>query len=170
MSHSCAGGDPARTHPKRRLPVSREAVLPVVAEPAAATARWSSISFPATSSHVTDARRFVANFLADSPLVGDAVLCLSEVATNSVIHSNSRRADGQFTVSAERYDDGRVRIEVKDDGGPWIERMKPEGQGHLGLLIVRQLANEWGIKSAGLGARTVWFELAQGPRAEQSAA
>jgi anti-sigma regulatory factor (Ser/Thr protein kinase) len=170
MFHSGGRGDPAPTHPKRRLPVSGKAVPPVTAAPAAATARRSSISFPATSSQITDARRFVASFLADSPLAGDAVLCLSEVATNSVIHSNSRRVGGQFTVSAERYDNGRVRIEVEDDGGSWIERKKPEGQPHFGLLIVSQLACEWGITHGGRGTRTVWFELAQDPPAEQAAA
>ena len=87
------------------------------------------------------------------------MLCLSEVATNSVIHSNSRREGGRFTVNVERYDNGHVRVEVEDQGGPWIERTKPEGQPSLGLRIVGQLAREWGIKDASDSARTVWFEV-----------
>jgi serine/threonine-protein kinase RsbW len=118
-----------------------------------------SVSFPATASHIAEARRFVVGFAADPALAADAVLCLSEVATNAVIHSNSGKAGGRFTVSAERYGDGCVRIEVEDQGGRWTERTKPEGQQHLGLAIVSQLASAWGIEGDGAHRRTVWFEL-----------
>ena len=119
----------------------------------------SSISFPATASQVTCARQFLENLLTDSPLAADAVLCLSEVASNSVIHSNSRSEGGRFTINVERYDNGHVRVEVEDQGGPWIQRTKPEGQLSLGLRIVGQLAREWGISNTSDSARTVWFEV-----------
>jgi anti-sigma regulatory factor (Ser/Thr protein kinase) len=154
-----SGGDPAPTHSERSWPVNEAAALATAAVPAIATPLRSSVRFPATASQVTRARRFLASFLADSPLADDAVLCLSEVATNSVLHSNSHFEGGQFTVSVERYDDGHVRVEVEDQGGPWIERMKPEGQLSLGLRIVGQLTREWGIKDASDSARTVWFEV-----------
>ena len=120
--------------------------------------RRSSISFPATASQVTWARQYLDILLTDSPLATDAVLCLSEVATNSVLHSNSRCEGGRFTVNVERYE-GHVRVEIEDQGGPWIQRTKPEGQQSLGLRIVGQLAREWGIKVASDSARTVWFEV-----------
>ena len=119
----------------------------------------SSISFAATASKVTGARQFLESFLVDSPLADDAVLCLSEVATNSVLHSNSRCEGGRFTVNVERYDEGHVRVEIEDQGGPWIQRTKPEGQQSLGLRIVGQLARDWGIKEASDSTRTVWFEV-----------
>jgi anti-sigma regulatory factor (Ser/Thr protein kinase) len=130
----------------------------------------SSISFPATASQVTWARQFLENLLTDSPLAASAVLCLSEVATNSVIHSNSRCEGGCFTVNVERYDNGRVRVEVEDQGGPWIQRAKPEGQLSLGLRIVGQLASEWGIKGTSDSARTVWFEVSPARSPAQAAA
>ena len=153
-----AGGR-ALTHSKRPEPVNRETVPAAATAPPIATKHRSSISFPATASQIIRARQYLEGFLADSPLAADAVLCLSEIATNSVIHSNSRWAGGRFTVNVERYDDGHVRVEVKDQGGPWIERTKPEGQLSLGLRIVGQLAREWGIEGANYRARTVWFEV-----------
>lgn len=121
--------------------------------------RRSSISFSATASQVTWARQFLESSLTDSPLAADAVLCLSEVATNSVLHSNSRCEGGRFTVNVERYAEGHVRVEIEDQGGPWIQRTKPEGQQSLGLQIVDQLAREWGIKDTSDSTRTVWFEV-----------
>ena len=121
--------------------------------------RRSSISFSATASQVTWARQFLESSLTDSPLAADAVLCLSEVATNSVLHSNSRCEGGRFTVNVERYAEGHVRVEIEDQGGPWIQRAKPEGQQSLGLQIVDQLAREWGIKDTSDSTRTVWFEV-----------
>jgi anti-sigma regulatory factor (Ser/Thr protein kinase) len=153
------GGDPAPTHSARPWPVNEAAVLATATAPAIATPLRSSVRFPATAGQVTRARGLLASFLADSPLADDAVLCLSEVATNSVLHSNSHFEGGCFTVSVECYDDGHVRVEVEDQGGPWIQRSKPEGQLSLGLQIVGQLTHEWGIKDASDNARTVWFEL-----------
>jgi anti-sigma regulatory factor (Ser/Thr protein kinase) len=132
--------------------------------------RRSSISFPATASQVTWARQFLENLLTDSPLAADAVLCLSEVASNSVTHSNSRSEGGRFTVNVERYDNGHVRVEVEDQGGPWIQRTKPEGQLSLGLRIVGQVARDWGIKDVSDSARTVWFEVSPVRSPAQAAA
>lgn len=121
-----------------------------------------SITLPATAGEVAEARRFVASFVDDPALARDAVQCVSELAANAVIHSNSRFAGGRFTVGIERYGDGRFRIRVLDEGGQWIERKK-EGHEHLGLVIVRRLASAWGIDGDGPHGRTVWFELRTAP-------
>jgi anti-sigma regulatory factor (Ser/Thr protein kinase) len=149
----------AATHSQGLELVNRETVPAAATAPPIATNHRSSISFPATASQIIRARQYLEGFLADSPLAADAVLCLSEIATNSVIHSNSRSAGGRFSVNVERYHDGRVRVEVRDQGGPWIGRTKPEGQQSLGLRIVGQLAQDWGIEGASYRARTVWFEV-----------
>ena len=48
------------------------------------------------------------------------MLCVSELATNAVLHSASRNPGGTFTVRAAVFD-GCVRIEVEDNGGAWDE-------------------------------------------------
>jgi two-component sensor histidine kinase len=143
--------------------------LPSTAEPVLAGPLSSSINLPATADKVAEARRFVADFVDDPALVGDAVLCVSELAGNAVTHSNSRWQGGRFTVAAERYSDGCFRIKVLDEGGRWIERPKAEHE-HLGLTIVSRLASAWGIHSNVPRGRTVWFELRPAPTRATSAA
>jgi anti-sigma regulatory factor (Ser/Thr protein kinase) len=149
-------------------PANGQGGLAATAEPAIAGMLRASINLPATPSQLPEARRFVASFVADPVLADDAVLCLSEVATNAVIHSNSRHAAGQFTVSAERCGDGHLRIEVEDQGGRWMERAKAEGQQHRGLMIVSRLASAWGIEGDGCRRRKVWFELRPVPAPPRS--
>jgi serine/threonine-protein kinase RsbW len=119
-------------------------------------------TFSATPSQVSCARRFLADLLAASPLLDDAVLCLSELATNSVRHSASRHPGGRFRVTAS-VGPADVRVEVTDAGGPWETQPAPVGysvrSGH-GLAIVAALATRWGI-TGGDSARTVWFEISR---------
>jgi anti-sigma regulatory factor (Ser/Thr protein kinase) len=130
---------------------------PVMQRPASVVA-----TFSATPSQVICARRFLAELLAPSPLTDDAVLCLSELATNSVRHSASRHRGGLFLVRASTGPDD-VRVEVTDSGGPWVTHSAPVGcavrSGH-GLAIVAALATRWGI-SGGDRGRTVWFEISR---------
>ncbi len=54
-------------------------------------------SFRASPDQVREARRFLAQVLGDCPTATDAVACLSELVTNSVLYSNSRRPKGRFS-------------------------------------------------------------------------
>ena len=55
--------------------------------------------------------------LAGCPAADDAILCLSELASNSVLHSNSRKPGGTFTVRVTSHEGNYVHIEVEDNGG-----------------------------------------------------
>ena len=125
----------------------------------AAPPRTCSRSFPATPEQVRHARLFLASMLGDSPAAPDALACLSELATNSVQHSQSRRPGGQFTVRATKHQ-GRLRPEVEDEGGTWEPPSQHDGQRGRGLLIVGCLAHKWGI-TASATTRIVWFEIGQ---------
>lgn len=122
-------------------------------------------AFPATPQQVGEARRFLASLLADHPAASDAVTCLSEVATNSTLHSRSARPGGTFSVRMRRS--GRAfRIEVTDDGGAWLNRPHDPEQypeHGRGLHVVQTLSSRWGIvpddPAADPDNRTVWFEM-----------
>jgi serine/threonine-protein kinase RsbW len=115
--------------------------------------------FPATAAQVPQARRFLARMLGDAPAAADAVLCLSELAANAVLHSNSARPGGQFTIHATLRS-GVLRVEVTDGGGRWQQRPHPNRHGGRGFVIVNALARAWGIADDGITSRTAWFEIA----------
>jgi anti-sigma regulatory factor (Ser/Thr protein kinase) len=103
------------------------------------------------------ARAFLATVLADCPAADDAILCISELASNSVLHSASHRAGGTFTIRAEMHSH-HARIEVTDNGGPWNEHPRHDARPH-GLDIVRALAADWGRHGDPQTGWTVWARL-----------
>jgi serine/threonine-protein kinase RsbW len=129
--------------------------LPAGAAVRAAT--WQR-SFAGLASQITEARSFLTNCLSGCSTTDDAVTCLSELATNAVLHSNSRLPGGPFAVWASRSHLGQVRVEVTDQGGPWAPAAIPDGQHGRGLLIVASLAADWGITGQD-DSRTAWFEV-----------
>jgi anti-sigma regulatory factor (Ser/Thr protein kinase) len=124
---------------------------------------WSR-AFPATPAQSREARRFLAGILSDSPAADDAILCLSELAANATIHSNSRRPGGHFTVRAQIRPDDRLRVEVQDQGGSWTRpgaQTEPphDGPHGRGLVIVGRLAQDWGRSGDSETGWIVWFEM-----------
>ena len=89
----------------------------------------------------------------------DAALLVSELVTNSVVHANvgPRRA---VTVELTTLDD-RVRIAVTDPGSrlrPRLLAPHPETPGGLGLVLVDELCETWGVWQD-VGLTCVWCEL-----------
>lgn len=79
----------------------------------------------------------------------DVVLVVSELVTNSVRHAGS-----DVLVRVHRQPD-KIRIEVAD-AGPGFSSDTPRGEG-MGLRIVEQIADDWGIKLD--DGCLVWAEL-----------
>jgi anti-sigma regulatory factor (Ser/Thr protein kinase) len=118
---------------------------------------WSR-AFPATAAQVHEARRFLAGTLDGCPAADDAILCLSELVTNACLHSRSREPGGHFRVRVQRH--GRhLRVEVSDQGGPWLPSTSQDGLNGRGLLVVAQLARDWGRTGDQRAGWTVWFEI-----------
>jgi hypothetical protein len=125
---------------------------------ATASARTWIREFPARPEQVGQARRFLAFALEGCPVADDAVLCLSELAGNSVLHSRSRRPGGTFTVRAEVCEGDYVRVEVRDEGGPWNGHCGVDGRPH-GLAIVRKLAADSAVDGDALTGWIAWARI-----------
>ncbi|MEU5287736.1 ATP-binding protein [Streptomyces sp. NPDC020755] len=92
-------------------------------------------------------------------LAGDAALLVSELATNALLHGAIRgrlfRVHLALTASA-------LRIAVSDPRGerlPSLRRPDADDCYGRGLLIVAQLADDWGVEPRTVG-KTVYAELA----------
>jgi anti-sigma regulatory factor (Ser/Thr protein kinase) len=103
------------------------------------------------------ARRFVSSTLRGwgcDALVETAVLLVSEVVTNAVLHARS-----DLEVSVRLVDD-EVRVEVTD-GSPAEPQRRTAGQTATtgrGLALVEACARRWGVAERP-GGKAVWFDL-----------
>jgi len=103
-----------------------------------------SRAFPARADQISRARAFIAGALAGCRLAEDAVLICSELCTNAVLHSDSARPGGRFTVRAEVHEGDYVWLEVEDEGGRWAEQQHCDERGR-GLEIVAAIADYWEV-------------------------
>ena len=101
---------------------------------------------------------FLAGILDGHQAADDAILCLSELVTNATIHSHSRQPGGHFRVRVERHG-SHVRVEVTDQGGPWAQSQPHDDQNGRGLLVVAQLARDFGRSGDEHAGWTVWYEI-----------
>jgi len=115
-------------------------------------------AFRGSPDQVRQARGFAARGLAGWPAVDDVVLCVSELATNAVVHSASGQPGGFFWLHVTAFPGKHVRVEVCDQGGPWVRRATDGERAH-GLDIVRQLATSFGVDGDARSGRIVWARL-----------
>jgi anti-sigma regulatory factor (Ser/Thr protein kinase) len=122
-------------------------------------ARWT---VPGLPEQVAAMRAAVASALGRAhPCRDAAVLVTSELVTNSVVHSLSRRPGGTVTVAVADIGEG-LRIEVTDDGAPVCPALwpaLPEDEGGRGLQLVDALAARWASHRDGEGKTVTWAEL-----------
>ena len=108
---------------------------------------------------MTEARHFIKWALDGCPVVDDAILCVSELATNALLHSASGNG-GDFKITVERRQSS-VRVAVSDNGSPGkpaIRVLDATSEQGRGLALVELVASQWG-ESGDERGRTVWFEL-----------
>ena len=124
--------------------------------PCAERAVSARSEFPGTGKYVGQVRHWLRAALATCSAADDAVLMVSELATNALTHSTSGKG-GTFTVTVS-HRSSDVRVEVTDQGGSWTPNTSGDELHGRGLLIVGSLARAWGVTGDDSG-RTVWFEL-----------
>jgi serine phosphatase RsbU (regulator of sigma subunit)/anti-sigma regulatory factor (Ser/Thr protein kinase) len=121
--------------------------------------RSAHMPLPADARAPAQARRWLAELLAEWAVPGavrdDAVLCLSEIVTNAVIHTRTG-------ARAAAVLDGRQLVVTVSDSGQRgrAERVdhNHEDVGGRGLTVVDALCSRWGSEQRSDGT-TVWFEL-----------
>ncbi len=128
--------------------------------------RYDVVDYTPYPHNVPVARRRVARLACDwghKEVAGDAALLASELITNALLHGCLR--ERLFRV--ELFLTGAtLRVAVTDPKGE--RRPRPRAadpyydQFGRGLLIVRTLANRWGVEGRTVG-KTVWAELSTAP-------
>jgi anti-sigma regulatory factor (Ser/Thr protein kinase) len=127
--------------------------------PETLTARPKHRMFPGRADQIAHAREFTRRVLASCPVLDEAVLLVSELATNAVEHTATRNA-GHFHVTIHQRD-RRLLIAITDDGSdhaPVLCTAEPLAEEGRGLSLVEIIAHRWG-HCGGEHGRTVWFEL-----------
>lgn len=125
------------------------------------TPKLLEASIAAGSGAPSAARAWVRHAFGDrmsATLLEDALLVISELVTNSVLHAGSL-VGAPIRISAE-VTDGIVRLEVEDAGSRnAVIRRAPDrrrGSG-FGLDLVDCLAAHWGVSQ--FDGTRVWCEL-----------
>lgn len=119
----------------------------------------AALALPPVPASAAEARTFVRSRLDEmsvpEPPLEDAVLLVSELVTNALLHAGT---DVEIRLDT---DEVRVRVEVHDGDSrhPAPRVAEPYGTHGRGLLLVERVANDWGIDRADPG-KSVWFELA----------
>ncbi|MEU3979387.1 ATP-binding protein [Streptomyces sp. NPDC026672] len=123
---------------------------------------------PALRASVKSARDTVRDRLCAWQVPGDlccdAVLLISELTTNAVVHTRS----GHVLCGLRLSRDESLRIEVHDDDHrpvrPAQRRAAPGDESGRGLFLVQQIADRWGAdRSTRAEGNVVWAELGGSP-------
>jgi len=107
------------------------------------------------------ARSFTTRAMLDwhlTPLIGPASVVVSELVTNSVVHTGT---DIDLTLTRAG---GRMQIRVRDygKGSPVVRLRRRRPDHHLegrGLILVQAVSRRWGVFPAQPDGKTVWAVL-----------
>jgi serine/threonine-protein kinase RsbW len=124
----------------------------------------AELVLPGVARSVPVARHSVERVLtaAGHQHVYGMLLVVSELVGNAVEHSYSRLPGGLVTIDIREVDDETARLDVIDNGGPDIPRMREPSETSCrgrGLQIVERTAVRWGVREDALGGNAVWAEV-----------
>jgi CheY-like chemotaxis protein len=128
----------------------------------------AALDLPLELSGVRDARHFVSKKLREwglDPLVDDALLIVSELATNAMTHARSGCGLRLLLTPTT------LRIEVVDsgDGAPEPQPPSTTGESGRGVNLVAALTTAWGMEVVEGEGKLVWAELARPATASHAA-
>jgi anti-sigma regulatory factor (Ser/Thr protein kinase) len=104
------------------------------------------------------AREIVLGAIADLPkdVQDDAVLLVSELVSNSVIHVEAAPTDMIGLLVA--LEQNTLHVEVSDRSALVAQRSPPAGAGGYGLNLVDRLSTRWGAELRN-GRNVTWFDM-----------
>ncbi|MFJ8311789.1 MULTISPECIES: SpoIIE family protein phosphatase [unclassified Streptomyces] len=154
------------------LLLSRNAVGRGAAPVAAAAVRRTALTVAqAEPERIAGARKQLRELLhdwADEEQIDSAVLMVSEMITNVLVHT-----DGDALLVAEArgpLGTRRLRVEVADASDELPHRRRPGemASSGRGLVLMQMLADAWGVDPRGDG-KSIWFELYEAKSADGGA-
>lgn len=91
----------------------------------------------------------------------DVLLCVSELATNALLHGVPSGRGFRTMLWLEHEHGGLLRVEVHDSGAgaPRMAVADDDAESGRGLLLVETLADKWGVGERNPG-KVVWAEFA----------
>jgi len=128
-------------------------------ESAVLIARPKRRCFPGRPDQVAWARDFTRRTVGPCPVINEAILLVSELATNALEHT-ATGFGGHFDVTILSGETSLI-IGVTDNGSekaPVPGPLDPEAESGRGLGLVELISERWG-HCGGRHGRTVWFEL-----------
>ncbi|MFD7860810.1 SpoIIE family protein phosphatase [Streptomyces sp. NPDC057682] len=133
---------------------------PTTALPAAPRRTALSIA-QAEPERIAAARQLLREMLhdwADAEQIDSAVLMVSEMVTNVLVHT-----DGDALMVAQavgEHGERRLRVEVSDGSDELPHKRRPGemASSGRGLVLMEMLADAWGVDPRGAG-KSIWFEL-----------
>ncbi|GAA1274389.1 hypothetical protein GCM10009677_29520 [Sphaerisporangium rubeum] len=121
--------------------------------------REESAVFPGAETSAAEGRRWLRKILGDHPRRDDAVLLLSELLTNAVLHTTSTELHATVLIDW----DAVIHLKVADQGAPTspcLCRPQPDPltESGRGIHLVRNLSHRWGFLKDTTGC-VVWLTL-----------
>ncbi|EME98787.1 hypothetical protein H340_19703 [Streptomyces mobaraensis NBRC 13819 = DSM 40847] len=86
-----------------------------------------------------------------------AVLVLSELMTNAVVHA--RVSPGRQVATRFTSEGRRLHLQVEDADRRWSDLSLRDGEGGRGLLLVEALSRQWGVSERNGVGKSVWALL-----------
>jgi hypothetical protein len=135
-------------------------VMPLEPSPVA----WWTRQFQGGPDQVLDVHDWIEDLLPDCAVRTDVLLLARELCTNAITHSRSGEAGGQFSVDID-WSPSLTRVVVGDQGSADAPAVASRsggagtaGESGRGLVIVEDVADEWGTASRP-NRRWVWADV-----------
>jgi serine/threonine-protein kinase RsbW len=115
-------------------------------------------SYPGTADQLRHVRGALRDLLGSCPVGDDAVYLFSELCGNAIVHTDSGKVGGTFTIRVQHFVNEHVQGEVEDQGSDWDGDLSASAASPHGLFLLLSMASSCGVRRTGR-THVVWFRL-----------